>query len=198
MKIFKIVALLLLGMALPATATPIILNVGDTYSYQFNDLPGTGTFYGYPASRQGWLFWSAKALSPGSVLQVKMFENSIDEDPLHSYIWSSDDNLGGGFTLREPQFKNVWQDLQGAFSMTVLAGSAAIETISISVLTPDFDGSEKGRTYGLRLSMVPEPASWILFLIIATAFLMHRWLNEVNFKQGSNAPKGMLNGIASD
>lgn len=171
----KILFVLFCMFSFPASAHPLVLNEGETFNYQFSNLPsiGSGTFYS-GAITIGSVFFSGDALRPGTQLQLTLFENSLADTPLHQAVWTSDDLLGGGLELRAPVFENVWQDLQGAFSMTVLSGAAAINSIDVRSYVPYQQPTLYARIFGERITFVPESSSIFLIVVALSGLLLHR------------------------
>jgi hypothetical protein len=191
-----------------ATAHALILTTGQTVAYQFNTLSlwGTSTFWGPgPIAPHGELFWNATSLASGTQLEVKMFENSANDTPLYAHIWTPSPwtnftNLGGGITLSSPSFDNVWQDLQGAFSMTVLSGSASISDAEITSYIP-FDYMH-ARVYRETLSSfpeptsIPEPSSGALLGVAAMCMFVCRILENKRTNRGKRPSVFSLTGAA--
>ncbi|HEY5893289.1 MAG TPA: PEP-CTERM sorting domain-containing protein [Chthoniobacterales bacterium] len=143
----------------------ITLHAGETYTYQFNTLPFKEVQPWWPASRpEAQLWWNAVSLVSGTELEVKMFENLSSDTPLIAHTWIAP-AVSGGITLYPPNFPNVWQDLQGAFSMTVLSGSAQITDIEIVSYIPI--DAINSMAYRQQFTPVPEPASTALFSMTA-------------------------------
>lgn len=165
------------GFVLKVAAHPITLNAGESFNYQFDNLPLVGISDHYSgATPQGWLFWNAEPLIKNTLLEVTMFENSLDEEALYSWVVTNP-TLSGGLTLSEPVFPNVWQDLQGAFSFRVITGAAVINSVEVKSLIPHQPGGLFADVYGFaNVLVVPEPSPGIIFLalLVGVAFIRHQ------------------------
>ncbi|MES2675228.1 MAG: hypothetical protein V4660_13390 [Pseudomonadota bacterium] len=169
MKILRCLLGLIFIFSCSAMAGPIILKQGETFTYEFENLPfiEVGTYWSSnPWEHSAELFWDVKSLKKGTQMKVTLFEDSVNDTPLIENIWTSP-ALGGGFTLGDPTFLNVWQDLQGVFSFTALSGSLMINSFVIKTL--DTIDSEFMNVHSLSVSpvSVSEPGSAGLLVIFA-------------------------------
>jgi hypothetical protein len=150
-------------MASPSSALPI-LNAGETFTFEFGTLPALGPGSVQTFQAPGWtppasiaeLFWQAWPLDPGAQLHVKVFEDSLSDTPLADFTWT--DTLSGGFMFGLTDtnaLTDVWKDLQGAFSMTAISGSAYVSSIDllVAIRTSDWvDYTFTTNRYGQRLT----------------------------------------------
>lgn len=171
--IVAVLAGLSLIFSLKVSAHPITLEAGESFHYQFDSLPFHGVSEHYSgAVPQGLLFWDAQPLVKNTLLEVKMFENSVNEDPLHSWTWTNP-VIGGGIILSGPSFPEVWQDLQGAFSITAVTGSAVINSIELKSIIPHHIGGIAADVYGYsNLLKVPEPSLGMMFVMMIVVFML--------------------------
>lgn len=172
MKILRCLLGLMFVFSCSAMAGPIILKEGETFTYEFENLPFVESYESsYPWEHSAELFWDVKSLKKGTQLEVTLFEDSVDDTPVHEHVWTSP-ALSGGFTLHNPTFGNVWEDLQGAFSFTALSGSLMINSFVITTLhTID---SEFLNVHSLTVSpvSVSEPGSAGLLVIFGVGLCM--------------------------
>ena len=167
------------GVALKAVAHPVTLNAGESFNYQFDNLPLIGVSEHYSgATPQGWLFWNADPLVKNTLLEITMFENSLDEEALYSWTITNP-ILSGGLTLSAPAFPNVWQDLQGAFSFRVITGAVMINSIDVKSLIPHQPVGLFADVYGFtNVLVVPEPSPGIIFMALLFGFVFRRHQNH--------------------
>ena len=119
----------------------IILNAGDTYTYQFTSLPLQGPYVpdpppSPPFGRFDALF--AGFVRGGSVL-CELFENSTDEVPFASQSLTSPADLPpppGPLIWAN----DAWQDLDGALRFTMLSGSVTITMFRVQVVRSEISG----------------------------------------------------------
>ena len=159
----------------------LILNANDTYIYEFSALPfqQVVTYYTGTAAAQADLFWTAVPLADGTQLQVAIFENSPNDNPIIVDTWTSAAGLSGGLELRPPMFQSTWQDLQGAFSLTVLSGSASINDIDLSSYIPI--DSTHANLYHQQIILVPEPTSVVMLGAAGLLWTMNRRRKSLPF-----------------
>ena len=163
---------LLCTAAWSAQGQGLVLNAGDTYTFEFSTLPfqQVATYYIGTASAEADLYWTAVPLADGTQLQVAMFENSPSESPINVHTWTSASGLSGNMDLHPPMFQNVWQDLQGAFSLTVLSGSASINDVDLFSYIPI--DSTHANLYHQQITLVPEPTSGVMLATAGIAGLL--------------------------
>ena len=177
-SIYVLLTTICFGFALKVAAHSITLNAGESFYYQFDSLPLVGISEHYSgAMAQGWLFWNAEPLVKNTLLEIAMFENSLNEEILYSWTMTNP-ILSGGLTLSAPDFPNVWQDLQGAFSFRVITGAVAINSIEVKSLVPHQPGGLFADVYGFaNVLVVPEPSPGIIFIALLIGFVFRRHQN---------------------
>jgi hypothetical protein len=84
-----------------------------------------------------------------------MFENSPNEAPIASRLY--DPILLDNVSVIGNLTPNAWQDLQGAFRITMLSGSAQFGQIFIGAQVPGANGGLE--YYGMVLTQIPEPTA---------------------------------------
>ena len=156
MKRMMICAGLVLVLCRPALSQ-LVLNPGASWTYDFSNLPKTGSvsvFGVYPGGVLQFTVDSATFQS-GDTLRYEMFENSSSESAICSGLMSS-----ASFNPT-CQRDFSWQDRQGAIRLTLLAGSVTPVTVdSITVKTivsgPSLSSYD---VYSSTFTPVPEPAT---------------------------------------
>ena len=134
----------------------LIMNAGDSYTCEFNDLqleiPGTtnSTITRVLVGRQSF---------SGS-FEFEAFESSLAEQPLFSATVTPSDSS-------DFYFGPAWQDLQGFVRVTMLSGSMNLRVILGAVTTP------AGDIYSQSIYPVPEPvgSSWMAGMMAGAAAL---------------------------
>ena len=153
---FSSIASLLASLATAPGAT-LFLTAGEIYTYQFNQLPFTGTGVGQPTA-QGYFEWHGRLLPGISQVQIEMFENSFAEAPIAAMpIYNSSSHfepIGNSFIV-----PNAWQDLQGGIRISVVSGSLSMEELFLASVVPT--DSTHANFYDQRLTFepVPEPST---------------------------------------
>lgn len=110
----------------------ITLNEGETFTYEFNDLPFLD-FNPFDPPSASWQMDLPPLSSESSVMfKMEMFENSTTEPPVASMIFDAT-TLGGRNNAALGYVPNVWQDLQGAVTLTMLSGSSDFSRIYLNV-----------------------------------------------------------------
>jgi hypothetical protein len=147
----------------------LLLNQGDSFTYQFATLPQTGSTNAFLTSPRGVFGFTLNAATfqPGEQLRYEMFEHDSSEVPLQSGILSA--TPPSGATIFSA---GAWQDLQGAVRLTMLTGSATVDTISVQAITPSVSLSSLN-VNELNFTPTPEPSSLCLGGI-AVALLLYR------------------------
>jgi len=154
--------LLILVTALLSAGTSygqLLLQPGQSWTYQFSTLPFTGVVSVFTANPQGSLQFTVNSLSwqPGAVLHYEMFENSTAEPPIASGTLSSPPPFSGS-----SQSLSSWQDRQGAVRFTMTAGSATVDSITLQAIVSGPSLSSYN-VYSDTFVPVPEPTATILF-----------------------------------
>jgi hypothetical protein len=162
----------LLSVCLPAHCQ-VTLNAGETYTYQFSTLPRTGfTFFGAPSGLLA-LGVNGPSLQPGDSLRFEMFDDVPSGDPFFSRTVTASSDPSEFFA----SVSFVWQDLQGSIRLTMVSGSATIDSFSLLVLR--VAGPSGLNQYSA--SVVPEPRP-ALRLVPSPTALAIRWpASETNF-----------------
>jgi hypothetical protein len=123
---------------------------GDVYTYQFIHPPSIGSLQ--PASPMGG--YSAN-FDPNTVdatvaVRLEMFENSLAEAPVGSIDCTN-------LATPSVEANNAWQDRQGVLRITMLTGSATLNSIDLWVRVPEFSNPFRSTIYGETVIPVPEP-----------------------------------------
>jgi len=159
----------LLLMALivcPAARGQLILNTGDTYTYQFNTLPRTGdTTLGIPSGMLG-LNIPQSSLQPGDALRFEIFEGAPVGTPVLSRTVTESSEPVERLGIAD----GAWQDLQGSIRLTMISGSAVLENFAILAFTP----AGPGGLNQYSLSIVPEPRPSMIIIAFPSG-LSVRW-----------------------
>ncbi len=109
----------------------LVLNEGDSYSFEFTSLP-----YDSEYMEEYFLIgivYLKPAFSVNPSYRFSIYENSLNEIPIRSEI-DILDPLSGGFGYLEHSNSASWQDLQGVFSIEVLTGSIELESFVASTI----------------------------------------------------------------
>jgi len=151
------VCLLFLLWVIPAHSQ-LLLNAGDSWTYQFNTLPFTGLVSSFTTNTGGSLtiVVNGSSFPPGSSMTYSMYENSPSEAP----IFSATMNGAPPYTVSGSQ-NGAWQDIQGAIRLTMNSGSARIDTITLQAIVAGPSLSSYN-VYSTSFTPVPEPATWTL------------------------------------
>jgi hypothetical protein len=140
----------------------LVLQQGQSWSYQFNFLPMTGTTNALLATLGGTFQFTMNSGSfqPGSQLRYEMFENTSSDAPICS----------GTVSLVPPSSQacsspGAWQDLQGAIRFTMLSGSVEIDRISLQAITisPSLSSDNVNQ---LDFTPVPEPSIKVIVVAL--------------------------------
>jgi hypothetical protein len=149
----------------------IVLNAGDTYTYQFSTLLLQGVVAippnppGVPAGMIQGAF-ALGSFQPGSTLLCEMFEDSTAQAPIASQTLIYPE---GYSPPPGPVFWSVgaWQDLQGAIRFTMVSGSVTISEFTVSATLNEIGGLTEYST-----TVVPEPKPLpLLCALIGIAFV---------------------------
>ncbi|HWX22474.1 MAG TPA: hypothetical protein VN578_21445 [Candidatus Binatia bacterium] len=152
--------LLILGLSanIPGVATSqISLNTGDSFTFEFTHFDFQAHGLTGPSARVGLSF---QGFVGTDTLQFNAFEDSPAQPPIFSTTLTA--SMGSpDFT-----FGPAWQDLQGAFSVTMLSGSTTLLEFFGSVITAS------GDLYSLKVIPVPEPSPFELLAVGGLALLI--------------------------
>lgn len=154
-------ALLLFGSLLasiPCVATSqVLLNAGDSFTFEFTHFDHQGGGLPGPNARVGFDFLG---FSGSDRLRFDAFE----DNPTQTAIYST--TLSAGAGSPDFTFGAAWQDMQGTFRVTMLSGAATLQEFFGSVITAS------GELYSLKVSVVPEPSAWSLLGAIGVPALV--------------------------
>lgn len=149
--VLTLVVLLLAALCQSARAQ-LRLDAGDAWTHEFTSLPAVVTGPG-PAERLSGFHFAMSDYEPGAdLLRIEMFENTVtDSEPLCSALLDTDPPgdscaAAGG-----------WDDFQGTVRLTMLSGSALIESVVIYRQVPI--GVDGWTRYESRVIPVPEAGS---------------------------------------
>ena len=159
MKLCVAIASLILAACLPVSAQGLLLNTGDAYSYELNSFAFCCA--GGLGPTEATLGLGVTALAPGSTLRFEAFENSLSEAP----IFTSTDLLADGYGIYRANLGIAWQDLQGAFTVTMTSGSASLHYLHGTVQTPD-------TAFYMQIVPIPEPGTVTLCALGAALSLL--------------------------
>ena len=158
MKLCGAIAPLILAACLPVSAQGLLLNTGDAYSYELNSFAFCCA--GGLGPTEATLTLGVTALAPGSALRFEAFENSLSEAPIFTSTGLLSDS-----GVYHANLGIAWQDLQGAFKVTMTSGSASLHFLHVRVQTPDT------ATY-LQIVPIPEPGTVSLCALGAALSLL--------------------------
>jgi PEP-CTERM motif len=163
MKMILIVMVFIFGVFLSSiTTAAIILNTDDVYEFEFNTLTFDRNTNNFPTG-----FFSCVTGGPtvlGGEFYLEVFEDSLDETPAftHNYVmpnaWPQEYAFAASVT--------EWQDLQGAFRLTMTSGSLSLNKIFVEVCTGD-------SVYNESFIPVPEPTT-LLLLTLGAVFIRRK------------------------
>jgi hypothetical protein len=136
----------------------LTLNMGQTYTFEFNSLELVGSTPSGPFNTGSLRGLFSPSLQPGSSILFEMFEGSVVETPIGTQTLTARTGFPpppGPFMFVE----GAWQDLQGAIRISMLSGSASLSQASAYAVR-----NEAGVFFEYRSSVlpVPEPRSSLL------------------------------------
>jgi len=145
----------------------LLLNSGDTWTYNFNSLPHTGFVSAFGSNPGGSFQFTIDGASfqAGDQLKYEMFENTASEQPVCTGIFNS---APPNTATCSTDF--VWQDQQGAVRLTMLAGSLVVDSVTLKAIIPGPSLSSYD-VYSSTFTPVPEP-SMVLLLALGVALTM--------------------------
>jgi hypothetical protein len=133
----------------------IVLNTGDTFTFEFSSLPfleTAGVINGNPGC-------AITVFHETGDFRFETFENSTADVP---FISDTSGNIGS------PRFwygaSSCWQDLQGVVRFTALSGPVIIDQFQVDAYVPN------GAMDVFSVIVVPEPS--IVSLMLATLFMI--------------------------
>jgi len=156
--------LLLLVSVVESSAQVLHLSAGQNFESEFQNLPFSGFLFPNQ-SNEGSVFLTLSmddGLSAGESLRLQIFENSFSEPPVLTKLLNgpvTDMTIGGS----QP---DAWQDLQGAFRLTMVSGSVEFTGISVNAVKETLVYS--------TVVPVPEPSALVLLALAAPLLLLIR------------------------
>ena len=144
-----------------AARAQLVLNAGDTWTYQFNSLPQTGFVPAFGTNPLGSLSFvvNSSSFQAGDSLAYEMFENNSSETPIFSGLMESAPPF-----IRSGQRDFAWQDLQGEIRFRMVSGSATIDSITLAAVVPGPSLSSYS-VYSSTFTPVPEPGTPALLVV---------------------------------
>ncbi len=160
MKRIELLGLALLALALPCSGQ-MVLNTGDVWTYDFNNLPHTGNISVFTTNPIGSFAFTVhdSSFQNGDRLLYEMFENSTNESPLVSGIMSSASPL----TITSDR-ASAWQDLQGVVRLSMLDGSVTIDSVTLEAIVSGPNLSQY-EIHSSTFVPTPEPGTWGLLAL---------------------------------
>lgn len=159
MNTAQLVSLFLLG-ACVTTHSQVLLNTGDSFTFEFTSLPFDQILSPFRRAGGG-VSLNTVGLEPGEYFRLELFDHGVDEEPKVTRTFTNHADGGG-----------LWQDLQGTVRVTMLNGSMTLNSIMFSVTTygdrPDPNGPYiNNRYYQATFIAVPEPSTVSFLGLIA-------------------------------
>jgi hypothetical protein len=154
------------------------LNPGESWAYQFDNLPKTGTVSAFGATPGGVFEFmvDSSTFQSGDMLRFEMFENDTSEVPICSGVMTSAPPFTGSC-----ETDAAWQDRQGAVRLTMLAGSVTIDTITVKAITtgPSLSSYDVNSVTFAPVPE-PEPVTLSLFAVAFYVTLGRSWPSSKN------------------
>jgi len=164
MKPTNLLLATIMAICITARSQGVILNTGDSYTYEFSSLPLQGTTTYVFLGGHTAFGLDAASLTPGYAMRFEAFENSDGETPLFSAIRTVDHQFVGA------DLAGHWLDHQGVVRFTMLSGTAKLVWLDFDVFMPlPTSGSE---VYHLDFVPVPEPSVLAFCAIAAVLFIL--------------------------
>ena len=141
------------GFTVSGLTQGILLQAGDSYTYQFASLPFVHfSTAGSPAATFDIWSLQTRPLGPADILRLEMFEDTPAGAPISSqtFTWASNPSDIG---LEVP---NAWADRQGSIRLTMLSGSFRLEFFDLTATVATRGGFN---LYGEEITLVPEPSA---------------------------------------
>src|SRR3954468_13451798 len=148
----KAAVVILLAFCLPGYCQ-LVLNPGDSWAYEFSNLPRTGSTPMF-GSNPGGLFQfsvNSSTFQSGDVLRYDMFESTASEAPICSGTM-----IGAPFNGSCARDFS-WQDRQGGIRFTLVSGPITVDSITVASILPGPSLSSYD-VYSETFTPVPEPA----------------------------------------
>jgi hypothetical protein len=168
MKHILIAIIMAAGVSFDGLSQGILLNAGDSYSYQFESLPFDGYFtFGTPQA-YFYLALSPSKLGSNGALRFEIFEDTPAGPPLFSRTVTA----SSGMSDMSCTVPNAWADVQGSIRLTMVSGSVSISVFSLQCITAA--GPSGFGFYGDRIYPVPEPSAFTLLSLGCIAVVVLR------------------------
>ena len=135
----------------------LVLNAGDSWTYQFTALPQLITGSGPAALLGGYHFGLSDYEVGTDLLRIEMFENSLAEVPICLVL------LDAAPAIDSCSETGAWADFQGVARFTMLSGWATLDDVTFYHQQPT--GSDSWTRNELRVIPVPEPTTWSLLAV---------------------------------
>jgi hypothetical protein len=142
-----------------ASSQSIFLNPGESYVFSFDasSLPEpTASQFGNTLFGSFGLVANGGGEHSSCLWQVEMFENSVTEAPIFSYV----QDRSGDCSL-QPLIGGAWQDLQGVVRVTA-GSSTLVSPMEVEITVPSPNGF---LYYNAQIQAVPEPSILALLVI---------------------------------
>ena len=151
----------------------ILLNAGDTWTYQFTSLDYVSTQPGQMAPFGAMFSFSYTIESyPPNVL-YECFEGL----PPDGLLGSGTQPIGGNGIILP---SNAWQDFAGSVRFTVTDGSFLIDSLTFTVWRPNASDPLSFDTYQTSVTPTPEPSPVALLVSGSSLLLLitRKWPNK--------------------
>lgn len=146
------------------------LNAGESWAYQFDNLPKTGTVSTFGATPGGVFEFTvdSSTFQSGDMLRFEMFEHDTSEVPICSGVMTSAPPFIGSC-----ETDAAWQDRQGAVRLIMISGSVTIDAITVKAITtgPSLSSYDVN---SVTFAPVPEPEPMTLSLFAAAFYVTLR------------------------
>ena len=169
MKTATIVIALCLCSRLTASAQGVHLGPGDTLAFGFNRVDGCLFTEGSPGAIAD-IFIGADPLQPGESMRVELFEDTLQDSPFASQVFSPATPIAGVVLSGT---SSHWLDYQGLVQVSMLTGST-------DILGAHFAVSPNPNTYCDTYVSVPEPKIALLMFIGGLACATLAWRRRAN------------------
>src|ERR1043165_9426907 len=160
---------LLIALA-PAAFSQLVLHTGDTWTYNFNNLPRTGSVPVFTSTPGGTFQFTINGSSfqSGDQLRYEMFETSTSDPAICSALFSSEPPNDATCTT-----DLAWQDQQGAVRLSMLSGSLIIDSVTIKAIVsgPSLSSYD---VYSTTFTPVPEPTTIAFLALVTGLVILHR------------------------
>jgi len=144
MKRLLLVLVFSTGIPFHSYCSGLLLNSGDSFTFEFTNLDFLGPSSFEPRTQVGLRLFG---LGGSNILRFDAFENFTSELPVLSTNLTVVGDISPVFT-----FGPAWQDLQGTYRVTMFSGAALFSSFFVTIITTD------GDIYNLKDTPVPEPS----------------------------------------